>query len=77
MASHSSGGPATVTLSPERAIEVQCLLGADIQMVLDECTPYPATEDEALGHYRRVRDEIRSFVERLEETIDAGSAKGA
>jgi queuine tRNA-ribosyltransferase len=26
---------------------VQCLLGADIQMVLDECTPFPATRDEA------------------------------
>ena len=34
-------------LTPERAIEVQCLLGADIQMVLDECTPFPATHDEA------------------------------
>jgi queuine tRNA-ribosyltransferase len=36
-----------VELTPERAIEVQCLLGADIQMVLDECTPYPATREEA------------------------------
>ncbi len=27
------------------------------------------TEEEALGHYRRVRDEIRAFVERLEQTI--------
>jgi queuine tRNA-ribosyltransferase len=26
---------------------VQCLLGADIQMVLDECTPFPATREEA------------------------------
>ncbi len=43
--SHIDG--ATVALSPERAIEVQCLLGADIQMVLDECTPFPATRDEA------------------------------
>ena len=43
--SHIDG--ATVTLTPERAIEVQCLLGADIQMVLDECTPYPATRDES------------------------------
>ena len=43
--SHIDG--ATVALSPERAIEVQCLLGADIQMVLDECTPYPATRKEA------------------------------
>jgi len=43
--SHIDG--ATVDLSPERAIEVQSLLGSDIQMVLDECTPYPATRDEA------------------------------
>ena len=35
------------SLTPERAIEIQCLLGADIQMVLDECTPFPATEEEA------------------------------
>jgi queuine tRNA-ribosyltransferase len=43
--SHLDG--ATIELTPERAIEVQCLLGADIQMVLDECTPFPATRDEA------------------------------
>lgn len=29
-------------LSPERAVEIQHLLDADITMVLDECTPYPA-----------------------------------
>jgi len=28
-----------------------------------------ASEDEALGHYRRVRDEIRAFVEKLPENI--------
>jgi arsenate reductase (thioredoxin) len=27
------------------------------------------TEEEALGHYRRVRDEIRKFVEKLPENI--------
>ncbi|MGH6734549.1 MAG: tRNA guanosine(34) transglycosylase Tgt [Methyloceanibacter sp.] len=43
--SHIDG--ATIELTPERAIDVQCLLGADIQMVLDECTPFPATRDEA------------------------------
>jgi queuine tRNA-ribosyltransferase len=31
-------------LSPERAMEIQRLLGSDIQMVLDECPAYPATE---------------------------------
>jgi queuine tRNA-ribosyltransferase len=36
-----------IKLTPERAIEIQCLLGSDIQMVLDECTPFPATREEA------------------------------
>lgn len=27
------------------------------------------TEEEALGHYRRVRDEIRAFVEGLPENL--------
>ena len=31
-------------LSPERAMEIQRLLGSDIQMVLDECPALPATE---------------------------------
>jgi arsenate reductase len=29
-----------------------------------------ATEEEALGHYRRVRDEIRAYVERLPEALE-------
>ncbi len=29
------------------AVEIQHLLDADITMVLDECTPYPASEEEA------------------------------
>ncbi len=36
-----------VFLTPERAIEVQHALGADIVMQFDECTPYPATETQA------------------------------
>ena len=28
------------------------------------------TEEEALGHYRRVRDEIRAFVEKLPDVLD-------
>tara|TARA_R110000824_G_scaffold7892_6_gene35946 strand:+ start:63021 stop:64208 length:1188 start_codon:yes stop_codon:yes gene_type:complete len=36
-----------VFLSPEKAIQVQRDLGADIVMAFDECTPYPATEAEA------------------------------
>ncbi len=33
-------------LSPERAMQIQTLLGSDIQMVLDECPAFPATEAE-------------------------------
>ena len=33
-------------LSPERAIEIQALLGADISMQLDECLKLPAKRDE-------------------------------
>jgi len=32
-------------LSPERAVEVQCALGADIIMTLDECVEYPASRE--------------------------------
>lgn len=34
---------AEVFLSPESCIEVQSQLGADVAMVLDECTPYEST----------------------------------
>jgi queuine tRNA-ribosyltransferase len=43
--SHIDG--ATFQLTPERSMEIQALLGSDIHMVLDECTPFPATEAEA------------------------------
>ena len=47
--SHLDG--AMVALTPERAIEIQALLGADISMQLDECLKLPAS---ARGH--RARD---------------------
>ncbi len=34
-------------LTPERSIEIQHLLGSTITMVFDECTPFPATEQQA------------------------------
>jgi queuine tRNA-ribosyltransferase len=36
-----------VMLDPETSMQVQRDLGADIVMIFDECTPYPATETEA------------------------------
>jgi queuine tRNA-ribosyltransferase len=35
-------------LTPELSMQIQRTLGADIVMVFDECTPFPATRDEAL-----------------------------
>src|SRR3990170_2665087 len=40
-------------LTPERSVEVQRLLGADIVMAFDECTPFPATRDEASASMER------------------------
>ncbi len=36
-----------IFMGPEESMAVQQALGADIMMVFDECTPYPATEPEA------------------------------
>jgi queuine tRNA-ribosyltransferase len=38
---------AKIFLGPESAIDVQHVLGSDIIMVFDECTPYPATREQA------------------------------
>jgi queuine tRNA-ribosyltransferase len=35
-------------LSPEKSMEIQAALGSDIVMAFDECTPYPATHQQAL-----------------------------
>ncbi|MFW2439581.1 MAG: tRNA guanosine(34) transglycosylase Tgt [Arenicellales bacterium] len=43
---------AEVFLDPERSIDVQHVLGSDIVMIFDECTPYPSTEDEAAASMR-------------------------
>jgi queuine tRNA-ribosyltransferase len=34
-------------LTPERSMEIQALLGSDIQMQLDECLPYPHSDEDA------------------------------
>ena len=43
--SHIDGSPHLLT--PERSVAIQHQLDATISMVLDECTPFPATEAEA------------------------------
>ncbi|MEK7304407.1 MAG: tRNA guanosine(34) transglycosylase Tgt [Pseudomonadota bacterium] len=36
-----------IFMGPEESMAMQQALGADIIMIFDECTPYPATEDQA------------------------------
>jgi len=43
----------TMDLTPERSIEIQNRLGADIIMAFDECTPFPADEGLARTGVRR------------------------
>lgn len=42
-----------VFLGPEEAMAVQRALGADVAMIFDECTPYPAGESEAAESMKR------------------------
>jgi queuine tRNA-ribosyltransferase len=55
-------------LTPQRSIEIQLLLDADITMALDECTPYPAPYDAVEGSMelsmRWAERSRRAFVER-------------
>ncbi len=39
-------------LSPERSMEIQRLLDADVTMAFDECTPFPAEKDVAAASMR-------------------------
>ncbi|MEC9199713.1 MAG: tRNA guanosine(34) transglycosylase Tgt [Pseudomonadota bacterium] len=48
--SHVDGSKHEIT--PERSMEIQRLLGSDIVMCFDECTPFPATEAQALESMR-------------------------
>ncbi len=43
----------SMEITPERSIEIQNRLGADIIMAFDECTPFPATQKQASQGVRR------------------------
>jgi queuine tRNA-ribosyltransferase len=59
-------------LTPERAMEIQRLLGSDIQMQLDECIPFPHTEKEA---ERAMRLSLR-WAERSREAFGRQPGRG-
>ena len=66
--SHLDG--ATVELSPERAIEIQKLLGSDIAMQLDECVRLPA----ASGELRRAMQLSLAWAERSKRAFEGAPA---
>jgi queuine tRNA-ribosyltransferase len=50
-----------VRLTPEDSMDTQLVLGSDIAMALDDCTPYPATEQQARDSMERsMRWAVRS-----------------
>jgi queuine tRNA-ribosyltransferase len=55
---------AAVFLSPEESMRIQRTLASDVAMSFDECTPYPATEDQARASMElSMRWATRSFLE--------------
>lgn len=61
---------AKVFLGPEESMAVQHALGSDIVMIFDECTPYPATEEQA----RRSMELSLRWARRSRSAFDAGRA---
>jgi queuine tRNA-ribosyltransferase len=59
-------------LSPERSIEIQCLLGSDIQMQFDECIELPAERKDV---ERAVELSLR-WAERSKRAFEAQVASG-
>ncbi len=58
-------------LSPEKAMQIQQVLGSDIAMVLDECAPYPCTQTEAAEAVRRTQlwaERCKQITEETEQT---------
>jgi len=60
-------------LSPERSMEIQRLLGSDIVMAFDECTPFPATRDQAAKSMER----SMRWAKRSRDGFDAGEDHAA
>ncbi len=59
-------------LTPERAVDIQCLLGSDIQMQLDECIELPAERREA----ERAMELSLRWAERAQRRFSERAAPG-
>jgi queuine tRNA-ribosyltransferase len=65
-----------VFLSPERSIEIQHDLNADVAMIFDECTPYPASESEARESMQLSLRWAQRSRKRFDELRDAHPDRG-
>jgi queuine tRNA-ribosyltransferase len=66
-------------LSPEKSMDIQAALGSDIVMAFDECTPYPATRQQAIESLemtarwaRRSKDRLKRLHSDPDEAERAG-----
>ncbi|MEO1207864.1 MAG: tRNA guanosine(34) transglycosylase Tgt [Pseudomonadota bacterium] len=59
-------------LTPERSIEIQCLLGSDIQMQLDECIELPAE----ISEVRRAMELSLRWAERSKAAFETHRERG-
>jgi queuine tRNA-ribosyltransferase len=74
--SHIDGS--THFLLPEKSMDIQAALGADIVMAFDECTPFPATRQEALASLQLTERWARRSKRRLDELhSEPGAAENA
>ena len=60
-------------LTPERSMEIQRLLGSDVVMAFDECTPFPATEQQAAESMER----SMRWAKRSRDGFDSGEEHAA
>ncbi|MDB9381489.1 tRNA guanosine(34) transglycosylase Tgt [Nodularia spumigena CS-584] len=61
-----------IHLTPERSIEIQNTLGADVIMAFDECPPYPASREDveaATGRTYRWLERCMTFHQRSDQAL--------
>ena len=66
--SHIDG--AKLFFTPERAMDIQRTIGADIIMAFDECTPYPCDYDYAKNSMERTHRWLTRCCDRFDTTTD-------
>ena len=64
--SHIDGS--THFFSPERAIDIQRVIGADIIMAFDECTPYPCEYNYAKNSMEMTHRWLKRCIQRMDKT---------